>query len=590
MTQIIYRLPNYHKAVMDVLNEQRKTSQFCDVTFLVEEKEISAHRNVLCASSQYFRSMFTDHFQESKLDKIPLYDLDYAAVVEILNFIYTSTIQLDDDNDYDIIEAIDILQLYELRPYINHYLKQKLNSQNCLMIYAIANLRSYEEVAKAAFLHILNNFDDIVECDDFKNMSFDLWHKVLNSDVINVANIHHALLKWYKLIPEKNSMHLEKFNVLKSFIPKPIEITQPIKFEINIPFLSFEDFENNCSIPSNNRRCTKFNDIIMVMGGSFSNSCECFPSMNDPWSFSLPLWGPYNPDNESELVIAACPSVKEFASAHTDCEMFLLGGVVEETELSDKCYKYDVRSNSWSDFEKLPRPLKGAAATFCKNKLYITGGTEGDKQDTNTVMFYMQKSETQGKWITVAPMLQKRTSHALCSVNGALYAFGGVQKESNEDDNDILQTVEMYSPELNKWCYVSSMPDSRAMFSSAVLDEFIYIFGGNSSRIQQTENSGTVERYDTLNDRWSQLQPMPLVSSNNSRAVAYRNRIYVIGGITKDKQIQNTVFAYNPRSTKWQHVPPMRFPRMNAAVAVFQLPEHPERKLDRVRATQFRWQ
>lgn len=83
---------------------------------------------------------------------------------------------------------------------------------------------------------------------------------------------------------------------------------------------------------------------------------------------------------------------------------------------------------------------------------------------------------------------------------------------------------------------------------------------------------------------------MPLVSSNNSRAVAYRNRIYVIGGITKDQQIQNTVFAYNPRSTKWQHVPPMRFPRMNAAVAVFQLPEHPERKLDRVRATQFRWQ
>lgn len=39
------------------------------------------------------------------------------------------------------------------------------------------------------------------------------------------------------------------------------------------------------------------------------------------------------------------------------------------------------------------------------------------------------------------------------------------------------------------------MPESHAMFSSAVLDEFIYIFGGNSSRIQQTENSGIVERY-----------------------------------------------------------------------------------------------
>jgi hypothetical protein len=61
-----------------------------DVQFSFNEKVISAHRNILCCRSTYFRSLLLQDFSEKRQNKpIELTDINYETFIELLYFIYT---------------------------------------------------------------------------------------------------------------------------------------------------------------------------------------------------------------------------------------------------------------------------------------------------------------------------------------------------------------------------------------------------------------------------------------------------------------------------------------------------------------------
>ncbi|TRY87885.1 hypothetical protein DNTS_021347 [Danionella cerebrum] len=53
------------------LNEQRRQGVLCDVTLLVEGKEIRAHRAVLAACSQYFSLLLQGQKDQEPLINLP---------------------------------------------------------------------------------------------------------------------------------------------------------------------------------------------------------------------------------------------------------------------------------------------------------------------------------------------------------------------------------------------------------------------------------------------------------------------------------------------------------------------------------------
>ena len=80
------------QAILTGLNEQRTQGLFCDVTIVVEDVKFRAHRNVLAASSGYFRDAFsTPHGSVSTSGQVlELLDLRSEVFASILNFIYSS--------------------------------------------------------------------------------------------------------------------------------------------------------------------------------------------------------------------------------------------------------------------------------------------------------------------------------------------------------------------------------------------------------------------------------------------------------------------------------------------------------------------
>ncbi|XP_037395716.1 zinc finger and BTB domain-containing protein 38 isoform X1 [Pygocentrus nattereri] len=79
--------------VLTRLSEQRSCGLFCDVTIVVEDIKFHAHRNVLAATSGYFRNAFTASETCVSSQVVELPDLKSDVFASILNFIYSSKVE-----------------------------------------------------------------------------------------------------------------------------------------------------------------------------------------------------------------------------------------------------------------------------------------------------------------------------------------------------------------------------------------------------------------------------------------------------------------------------------------------------------------
>jgi len=99
-----------------------KQAEFSDVTFSVQGQTVHAHRLVLSMVSEYFRVMFTRGFREANDNNqaIELQDCSYRSFASVLEYMYTGTWHVQDDDDES--ELVAVLELAD-RFFLDH-LKQ----------------------------------------------------------------------------------------------------------------------------------------------------------------------------------------------------------------------------------------------------------------------------------------------------------------------------------------------------------------------------------------------------------------------------------------------------------------------------------
>uniref|UniRef100_UPI00398EA0B9 zinc finger and BTB domain-containing protein 21-like n=1 Tax=Pristiophorus japonicus TaxID=55135 RepID=UPI00398EA0B9 len=89
-----YINPAHAISLLSALNEDRLKGQLCDVVLIVGDHKFRAHKNVLAASSDYFRALFTKKENESQ--SVFQLDLCEATIFEnILNYIYSSSLFIE---------------------------------------------------------------------------------------------------------------------------------------------------------------------------------------------------------------------------------------------------------------------------------------------------------------------------------------------------------------------------------------------------------------------------------------------------------------------------------------------------------------
>ncbi|XP_072550544.1 zinc finger and BTB domain-containing protein 49 [Salminus brasiliensis] len=108
--------------LLQELQEQRIQGLLCDCMLVVKGVCFKAHKNVLAAFSSYFRSLF----QNSPALKNDVYHLaiqDVGGIGQILDYMYTSHLELNQDNAHTLLHIAQSLQVSNILNMCNAYLK-----------------------------------------------------------------------------------------------------------------------------------------------------------------------------------------------------------------------------------------------------------------------------------------------------------------------------------------------------------------------------------------------------------------------------------------------------------------------------------
>jgi len=112
------------------------------------------------------------------------------------------------------------------------------------------------------------------------------------------------------------------------------------------------------------------------------------------------------------------------------------------------------------------------------------------------------------------------------------------------------------------WAQKADMPTARWVTGSTVVDEKIYVIGGNPVATSG-EATAAVEEYDPATDTWTRRADMSN-ARDGVRAAAVDGIIYVIGGWDRIKSVP-AVEAYDPATDTWTRKADMPTARRMAA-------------------------
>lgn len=144
-----------HQCIFICLYNRQKL--LCDVTLVADSMEIPAHKMILASCSPYFYAMFTS-FEESKQDRITLQGIDYYALSLLIEYVYTSEVQVTEENVQVLLPAANLLQLTDVRDACCDFLQAQLHPTNCLGIRAFADLHGCLELLTHAEAYIEQHF------------------------------------------------------------------------------------------------------------------------------------------------------------------------------------------------------------------------------------------------------------------------------------------------------------------------------------------------------------------------------------------------------------------------------------------------
>ncbi|XP_051579295.1 transcription regulator protein BACH2-like [Myxocyprinus asiaticus] len=114
--------------VLLCLNEQRKQDVLCDVTVLVEGREIRAHRAVLAACSQYFSLLLRGQTEHEPVISLPQ-KITERGFAPLLQFAYTAKLLLNRDNIQEVMCCAEFLGVHNLEDSCFRFLQAQMKSE-----------------------------------------------------------------------------------------------------------------------------------------------------------------------------------------------------------------------------------------------------------------------------------------------------------------------------------------------------------------------------------------------------------------------------------------------------------------------------
>ncbi|GAB0093433.1 Ring canal kelch protein [Sergentomyia squamirostris] len=505
-----YKNQQHTMRSFEKMNEMRRQNLLCDIILVAEDMEIPAHRMVLASCSPYFYAMFTG-FEESRQERITLQGVDYHALQLLIDYVYTSVVEVTEENVQVLLTAANLLQLNDVRDACCDYLQSQLDPSNCLGIRDFADMHGCIDLLNHADTYVEQHFAEVVQFDEFLNLTHEQVVNLISSDRISVPSeekVFECVIAWINY----------DITVRQQYLSALMEY-------VRLPLLSQEYLVQRVEKEPLLKGDIQCKDYLIealkyhLLKGEIKAS------------FKTPRTVPRQP--------VGLPKV-----------LLVIGGQAPKAIRSVECY--DLREEKWYQAAEMPTRRCRAGLAVLGDRVYAVGGFNGSLR-VRTVDVYDPSTDS---WSTCTSMEARRSTLGVAVLNGLIYAVGGF------DGSTGLSSAEYYDPRKQEWQMIASMSIRRSSVGVGVVNSLLYAVGGYDGASRQCLAS--VERYNPSNDEWSQVAEMKARRSGAGVGVL-DNILYAVGG-HDGPQVRKSVEAYNPERNVWYPVADMSFCRRNAGV------------------------
>ncbi|XP_041836841.1 kelch-like protein 10 [Melanotaenia boesemani] len=496
-----------------VMSELRLQGKLCDVVLQVGDVKFNAHKIILCSCSLYFRTLFTGAWATSVKQTYTIPGVSPEMMHIIINYAYTHSVPVTAKNVVAVLAAADQFLVPGMIQTCCSFLEGQLCLKNCISIWRLGNIYNCPEFSHKVFFYVLHHFEDIVSISqEFLDLSAHQIAAMIENDHLNIKQENVVLkivLQWINHLPDQRQDHL--FMLLS---------------RVRLGLLTVDYLRNKLMNNPMIKNCPEYASII-----------------NDAWEAHTNFHIKRHRHSlaSNRMCRPRLPPVS-----------LLVTGGRGDTFAPKGFELYDTRSDCWANLGKyISIAYHGAAVLH--GYLYIVGGC-GPRAHLNTLQRFDFSTYT---WEHMASMHISRSHLSVAVQNGCIYAMGGF------NGFVYLNTVECYNPKYNQWTMRESMHARRCGASATSLHGMVYICGGFNGFY----NIATAESYNPETNQWTMICPMHSCRANLG-VVAYKDKIYAVGGTYNWNAQLRTAEAYNPRTNRWHMVPSMYNHRSNFGIEV----------------------
>jgi len=241
------------------------------------------------------------------------------------------------------------------------------------------------------------------------------------------------------------------------------------------------------------------------------------------------------------------------ASAVYNGKLYVFGGYYQgPTDARRETYEYDPATNNWTQMADMPTARWGAVAVEYEGQIYVFAGTSYSMGIRVTEVF--------------DPATNTWTAKAHQSPSGFNY---GLMAASYGDKIHLFQLGMHYEydPAADTYTWKASMPTPRNFGICAVVDDLIYVIGG-----QHYGGSPTIgfiahddnEAYNPATNTWSTKAPMPVSKWGSAReGSVIDGKIYVPHGRDWTAYFLDN-YVYDASTDSWEERSPPNHLRAGA--------------------------
>ncbi|CAG2113642.1 unnamed protein product, partial [Medioppia subpectinata] len=192
---------NHISQLSDNLSALYLSETFSDITLLVDDQRLPAHRVLLAARSDYFRALLYGGMRESTEKEVRLTVSSVQAFKYLLKYLYCGHIQLKSFKEEIILEIFGLSHEYgflELEESICEYLKDTLSIRNVCVIYDTANLFLLKPLADVCRAFVDRQALDVIRSDNFCALSAATLKEMISRDSFcaQEIDIFRAVSEW----------------------------------------------------------------------------------------------------------------------------------------------------------------------------------------------------------------------------------------------------------------------------------------------------------------------------------------------------------------------------------------------------------